>query len=37
MVGTLYLVGLLALTSFVIILERWISGLFVTDDKSRAH
>jgi hypothetical protein len=28
MVGALYLIGLLALTTFVIILERWIYGLF---------
>jgi hypothetical protein len=28
MVGALYLIGLLVLTTFVIILERWIYGFF---------
>jgi hypothetical protein len=31
MVGFLYLIGLLALTTLVIILERWIYGLFCDD------
>lgn len=37
MVGALYLVGLLALTGFVIVLERWVYGLFASNGKSRAH
>jgi hypothetical protein len=28
LVGVLYLVGLLAMTTFVIVLERWICSLF---------
>ena len=35
MVGILYLVGLLAFTTFLIILERWIFGLFFDDERRR--